>query len=58
MLEHIQFEERDGIGIITLHRPKALNALNSALLNELATVLSELVDSGLAGLVLMQPPVF
>ena len=40
-METIDFEVRDGIGFITLNRPKALNALNSQLINELAAVLSE-----------------
>ena len=34
-MDTIQFAHEDGIGIITLSREKALNALNSTLLNEL-----------------------
>ena len=51
-METLEFEEKDGVGIITLSRPKALNALNSLLLNELAAVLSELMNSDLRALVL------
>lgn len=37
--------ERDGaVGVITLNRPKVLNALNAALLDEVSTALSELED--------------
>ncbi|WP_018133028.1 enoyl-CoA hydratase-related protein [Effusibacillus pohliae] len=39
--EHLLFAVEDGIATVTLNRPKALNALNSALLTEL----SELVDA-------------
>ncbi|MFC4767451.1 enoyl-CoA hydratase-related protein [Effusibacillus consociatus] len=39
--ENLLFSVEDGIATVTLNRPKALNALNSALLTEL----SELVDS-------------
>jgi enoyl-CoA hydratase len=33
--ENILFEVRDGVAVVTLNRPKVLNALNSALLHEL-----------------------
>ena len=51
-MEFINYEARDGVGIITLNRPKALNALNTGLLNELAAQISDLVDAGLHCLVL------
>jgi enoyl-CoA hydratase len=51
-METLEFEVRDGIGVITLNRPKALNALNSQLLNELASVLSELLDVDVQALIL------
>jgi len=48
----LTFEHTDGIGFITLNRPKALNALNSTMLNELAHVLSEVRGAGLSALIL------
>ena len=37
--ENILVERRDRVGLVTLNRPKALNALNDALMNELGTAL-------------------
>jgi len=37
--ENIIFEIREGVGILTFNRPKALNALNPATLNEVADVI-------------------
>jgi enoyl-CoA hydratase len=39
--ENILVERRDAVGLITLNRPKALNALNHALMSEVAGVLDE-----------------
>jgi len=36
--ENILFEVRDGVGILTFNRPKALNALNTGTLDEVADV--------------------
>lgn len=40
--ENILFEVRDHIALITLNRPKSLNALNSALLRELGHLLDQI----------------
>ena len=34
-MEHVIFEKRNNIGILTINRPKAFNALNSDVLREL-----------------------
>ncbi|RZT32322.1 enoyl-CoA hydratase [Cupriavidus agavae] len=38
--ENILVETRGRVGLVTLHRPKALNALNDALMDELGTALT------------------
>ena len=40
--ENILVERADAVGVVTLNRPKALNALNNALMNELSEALDEL----------------
>ncbi|MEM2869244.1 MAG: enoyl-CoA hydratase-related protein [Thermoplasmata archaeon] len=40
--ENIVVSKEDGIGILTINRPKSLNALNTATLRELAAALEEL----------------
>jgi enoyl-CoA hydratase len=51
-MKHLEFEARDGVGIIRLNRPKALNALNSELVSELDVLLREQWEQGLSALVL------
>ena len=43
--ENIQFDIKDGIATITFNRPKALNALNRALLDEFASALDRVEDN-------------
>ncbi len=38
-MEFINYEVEDKVGVITINRPKALNALNSAVLDELSQTL-------------------
>ena len=39
---NIKFENQDGIGVLTIDRPKALNALNSETLLELNDLVGKL----------------
>ena len=42
--ENIIVERKDGVGVITLNRPKAMNALSAALMDELRRALIDLED--------------
>lgn len=51
--ENLLVETRDRVGLITLHRPKALNALNDALMNELGGALKAFdADENIGAIVL------
>src|SRR6266702_2215741 len=51
--ENIIVETRGRVGMITLNRPKALNALNDALMNELGQALAEFdADEGIGAIVI------
>jgi enoyl-CoA hydratase len=51
--ENIQVDTRGRVGLITLNRPKALNALNDALMNELGAALQAFeADDGIGAIVL------
>lgn len=51
--ENIISETRDAVGIITLNRPKALNALNSQLIDELNSALSAFQENASIGCVVI-----
>ncbi len=51
--ENIISETRDAVGIITLHRPKALNALNAQLIDELNYALSDFQEDAAIGCVII-----
>jgi len=51
--EHIIVETRGRVGLITLNRPKAMNALNDALMDELGEALARFdADEGIGAMVL------
>ncbi|TAJ48455.1 MAG: enoyl-CoA hydratase [Herbiconiux sp.] len=51
--ENILVERRERVGIITLNRPKALNALNAALIREVGAAVAEFdTDQGIGAIVL------
>jgi enoyl-CoA hydratase len=51
--ENLLVETRDRVGLITLHRPKALNALNDALMDELGSALNAFdADDNIGAIVL------
>ena len=51
--EHIRTEMHDRVAIVTLDRPKALNALNDALMDELGAALRDFDDDPAIGCILL-----
>lgn len=51
--EHILTETRENVGLITLNRPKALNALNHALMGEVAQALDGYEDDDAIGAIVI-----
>jgi hypothetical protein len=51
--ENIIVEKEDGVGVITLNRPKALNALCKALIVELESALDDLERDDAIGCILL-----
>lgn len=53
MYENVKYEIKENIGYVTINRPKAMNALNTALLGELYDVFTEIgKDSGIKAVIL------
>ena len=51
--QHIHVERREAVGLITLNRPQALNALNAALISELGAALDDFErDTAIGAIVL------
>src|SRR5438477_6597776 len=51
--QNILAERRGNVGIVTLNRPAALNALNAALISELAAALDDLEDDAAIGAIVL-----
>lgn len=51
--QHIKLEKKKGVGLITLNRPKALNALNTALIVEINQALDELERDATIGCIVL-----
>lgn len=53
MFEYVKYEVKDAIGILTISREKALNAINKQVMDEIAAVLEEIeADKDLRGLII------
>ena len=50
---NILVEKRGKVGLVTLNRPKALNALNNELMSELSTALRELENDTSVGAIVL-----
>nr|MBA3565085.1 enoyl-CoA hydratase/isomerase family protein [Gammaproteobacteria bacterium] len=51
--EHILVERRDAVGLVTLNRPKAMNALSNALMEELGKALQDFEKDEAIGAIIL-----
>ena len=55
MYQTVRYEKRDNIGIATINRPEALNALNSTVVSDLEQLISEVEkDTELRAFILLR----
>jgi len=52
-MEYLLIEKIDSIGVITINRPDALNAMNAGVVTELSTAVSDMIADNNIGLVLI-----
>ena len=53
MYQTIRYEKQENIGILTINRPEALNALNSTVISDLEQVIAEVEkDAELGALII------
>lgn len=52
-MNNLVYEKRDGVGLITINRPKALNALNKDVFDELSPLLEEIAGDPDVGVVII-----
>ena len=50
--ENLNYTQTDNVGLITINRPEALNALNTTFFNEMSTLLDEIEKSKLGALII------
>ena len=53
MYQTIRYEKQDNIGILTINRPEALNALNSTVIGELEQVITQVEGDGALGCLIL-----
>ena len=52
-MEYLLLEKIDGIGVITIHRPDALNAMNVSVVTELSTAVSNMIADDDIGVIIV-----
>lgn len=52
-MKYILTEHADGIGIITINRPDALNAMNAEVVNELTSAVNEMISNDDVGVIIL-----
>ncbi len=53
MYETIYYQKKDGIGIVTINRPEAMNALNLQVLEEMLALFQEIANDSEVGVVIL-----
>ena len=52
-MEYLLIEKIDSIGVITINRPDALNAMNAGVVTELSTAVSDMIADNDIGVIII-----